>query len=88
MTEIGPGVRLRRRALESEAIYTVIAVDGDLIEVEVVRAPGLPAGKRLKFTCRDVRAMEPINASPPSEATTEYRSEAASSRWLRPRHRA
>lgn len=52
---------LRHRALGTEAVYRVIAAEGELVEVEVVRAPGLEAGTRLRLTQRDARAMEQIS---------------------------
>ena len=60
---VSPGDRLYRRALGTEAVYAVIATEGDLIEVEVVSAPGLPAGRHLKFTACDVQAMERVPSS-------------------------
>jgi hypothetical protein len=61
---VSPGDQLRRRALGTQAVYTVVAIEGDLIVVEVVRAPGLSAGRRLKFTARDAQAMERVPSLP------------------------
>jgi hypothetical protein len=61
--EVRPGTQLRRQALGTSATYAVIAVEGDLVVVEVVRAPGLRKGQRLKFTGRDARSMEQISSA-------------------------
>ncbi len=58
--KVKPGGLLRRRALGTEAVYRVVAVEGELVEVEVVRAPGLEAGTRVRLALRDARAMEPL----------------------------
>jgi hypothetical protein len=50
----------RRRLLDSEAIYRVIAVHGDSATVEVVSAPGLLAGARFRFVVSDLEAMERV----------------------------
>jgi len=41
---------LRRRALGTEALYRVLGVSGPLVEVEVVHAPGLERGTRMRLT--------------------------------------
>jgi len=48
--------------LQSEAIYRVCQCDRDLIAVEVVRAPGLRAGEKFRFTRDAVAAMELIDS--------------------------
>jgi len=62
--QVKPGGLLCRRALGTEAVYRVIATEGDCVEVEVVRAPGLEAGARIRLTQRDARAMEPLTEEP------------------------
>ena len=71
----------RHRALGTEAVYQVTALLGDLVEVEVVRVPGLDRGTRLKFTAVAVAAMELIGEHPgtPEERTGRV------TRRLRPR---
>ncbi|MBV9467234.1 MAG: hypothetical protein JO206_15445 [Solirubrobacterales bacterium] len=64
--EPAPGRLVRRVALGTEAIYRVIEASRDTVEVEVVRAPGLPAGRRLKLAARDVRAMQVLESGPPA----------------------
>jgi hypothetical protein len=56
-----------RRLLDSEATYRVIACDGDVVEVEVVNAPGLEAGRRFSFTADAVTEMELVGESSPSQ---------------------
>lgn len=55
--EIIPGSVWRRVALGSEAIYEIIAVDGDHVDVSVNSAPGLKPGMRVRLTVQAVRAM-------------------------------
>jgi len=53
--------QLRRQVvLESEAVYRICDLGPPSIEVEVVRAPGLAAGARYRFTTAAVRAMEVV----------------------------
>lgn len=59
-----PGWLLLRNALGKQAVYRVIAVAQDVVDVEVVRAPGLPAGFRLKLHAADVRAMKAVTSPP------------------------
>jgi hypothetical protein len=53
-----PGQIRTLRRLDSQASYRVLEVDGDLVEVEVIDAPGLKPGQRFKFTSESVEAME------------------------------
>jgi hypothetical protein len=53
---------IRNTRLGSEATYRVCAVDGATVEVEVLEAPGLDRGQRLRFTSQAVRAMELMTA--------------------------
>jgi hypothetical protein len=55
--EIIPGSVWRQVTLGSEAIYEVVAVDGDHVDVSVNRAPGLTPGMRVRLTVQAVRAM-------------------------------
>jgi hypothetical protein len=55
---VEPGQIRRKRLLESEAIYRVVSVADDLVEVEVVQAKGLKEGHRFSFTHDAVAAME------------------------------
>jgi hypothetical protein len=59
-----PGQLLRRRLLGTEAVYRVVADEGELVEVEVVSAPGLEPGHRLRFTAAAVEEMEPAEPRP------------------------
>jgi hypothetical protein len=56
-TEITPGSVWRQVTLGSEAVYKVLAVDGDHVEVSVRSAPGMSPGMRVRLTTRAVSAM-------------------------------
>jgi len=45
-------------------VYRVCRAQGELVEVEVVRAPGLSSGQRFEFTLRAVSAMEVVVDAP------------------------
>jgi hypothetical protein len=47
--------------LGTEAVYRICALREDLVEVEVVRAPGLEIGLKFFFTREAVEAMEPVS---------------------------
>jgi hypothetical protein len=49
---------IRQRRLGSEAVYRVVDEDGRIVTAEVVRAPGLEPGTRVRLLARAVRAME------------------------------
>jgi hypothetical protein len=66
MSAVEQGQIRRNRLLESEAIYRVVAVADDLVEVEVVEAPGLKPGQRFSFTAEVVEAMELAVAPEPT----------------------
>jgi len=68
-----PAGLLRRFALGQEALYRVVDDTPEVVEVEVVSAPGLPSGTRVRFTAAAARAME-RGARDPS--VTKIRSEA------------
>ena len=66
-------VRLvRQRMLGTDAIYRVGRSSGKLVEVEVVAAPALTPGMRLRLSAASVRAMakpvvlRPAKRPPPS----------------------
>jgi len=49
---------LRQHVLGSEAVYAVVGEAGDVVTAEVVRAPGLAPGTRLRLTAEAAGAME------------------------------
>ncbi len=49
---------LRQELLGSEAVYEIVGQDGDVVTAEVVRAPGLPCGTRVRLLADAARAME------------------------------
>lgn len=51
---------LRYCALEREALYRVVDTTPDYVEVEVVSAPGLTPGARVRFTQEAVARMSVI----------------------------
>jgi hypothetical protein len=55
---VEPGQLRRKRLLRTEAIYRVLAVEGDHVTVEVVEAPGLEPGETFRFTLDAVAAMD------------------------------
>ncbi|MGP0048273.1 MAG: hypothetical protein ACLPZR_05400 [Solirubrobacteraceae bacterium] len=59
--EITVGELRRQVLLGSESLYRVCACDGDHVEVEVVRAPGLRPGLRFAFTADAVAAMSLVD---------------------------
>jgi hypothetical protein len=48
----------RHEVLGTEAVYRIVDVQGELVEVEVVRAPGLAPGRRLRLTADAVKRMQ------------------------------
>jgi hypothetical protein len=56
---VAVGDVLRHRRLGSLATYRVIGDHGDLLELEVIDAPGLSPGQRFRFTRAAVADMEP-----------------------------
>lgn len=48
---------LRRSLLGTEAVYRVLAHEGDTVLVEVVEAPGLTPGFQLRMTVAVARAL-------------------------------
>jgi hypothetical protein len=59
--EILPGSVWRQVKLGTEAVYAVLAVTGDHVEVEVRRAPGLRPGTTLRLTREAVAAMTRVD---------------------------
>ena len=56
--ELGVGQIRRQERLGSECLYRVCGLEGALVIVEVIRAPGLVAGQRFKFTRGAVARMQ------------------------------
>ena len=54
---------LHHYALEGEAFYRVVDATVHHVEVEVVSAPGLEPGQRLRFTQRAVARMSVVEES-------------------------
>ena len=57
----------RYELLGSSATYRVLAIDSTHVVVEVVEAPGLAAGLRLRMSQDAVQAMTPAKAAPNSQ---------------------
>jgi hypothetical protein len=53
-----PPCFLRQELLGSEAVYEILEEDDELVTAEVVSAPGLPRGTRVRLLAKAVRAME------------------------------
>jgi hypothetical protein len=51
---------LRHHVLGSDTLYRVVDVSGDLVEVEVVSAPGLQPGTHLRLTQSAVAGMSVV----------------------------
>lgn len=54
---------LRQRMLGSEALYHVLDEDDRIVTAEVIQAPGLASGTRVRLLARAARAMERLDAS-------------------------
>ena len=52
---------LRQRMLGSEAVYQVIGEDDGIVTAEVVSAPGLEPGMRVRMLARAAYAMERLD---------------------------
>ena len=57
---------MRQRVLGSDAVYEVLEEADGIVLAEVVRAPGLERGTRVRFVAKAVRAMEPIELGEPA----------------------
>jgi len=57
---------LRNRVLGGEAFYRVVGAAGEIVEVEVISAPGLEPGTHLRLTQAAVASMSvvPESSSP------------------------
>ena len=65
---------LRHRRLGTEAVYRVLAVGAETVTVEVVRAPGLERGTRMRLMADAARAMERLDTgSEPAPAAARLR---------------
>ena len=53
-----PGQLRQVRRLRTEATYRVVAVEPDVVLVEVVSGPGLVPGECFRFAHDDVEAMD------------------------------
>lgn len=51
----------RQERLGSECLYRVCGLDAALATVEVIRAPGLAAGQRFRFTRAAVARMQRVD---------------------------
>jgi hypothetical protein len=54
------GGLVRQRSLYSDAVYRVLRVSDSIVEAEVVAAPGLAPGTRLRMTGAAAAAMRPV----------------------------
>jgi len=61
--EIPPGSVWRQVVLGTEAVYRVLAVDGDHVDVEVRTAPGIKPGMHVRLTAKAVAAMVRVDDS-------------------------
>lgn len=59
---VEPGELRGRTLLGTEAVYRVIAVEGELVHVEVISAPGLSPGDHFRFTLDAVEAMSVVRS--------------------------
>jgi hypothetical protein len=59
---VEPGELRSKILLGSEAVYRVLAVEDDLVLVEVVKAPGLEPGDQFRFTLDAIREMAIVGA--------------------------
>jgi len=55
---------LRHQVLGQEALYRAVDVIGELVELEVVSAPGLEPGTRLRVTKAAVSRMSVVEEAP------------------------
>lgn len=57
---------MRQRVLDSEAVYEVLDEADGVVIAEVVRAPGLERGTRVRLLASAVGAMERIELTEPA----------------------
>jgi hypothetical protein len=62
---------VRRRTLGTEAVYRVLDERGLIADAEVVRAPGLEPGTRVRLMARDVRRMERFDPTTEQPVATQ-----------------
>lgn len=62
--EIPLGSRWRNERLGTVAIYEVVGTDGDVVEVKVLEAPGLPVDAVIRLTSTSLGAMQRIEGRP------------------------
>jgi len=65
----GPRCFVRQEVLGTEAVYEIFDDGAEVLDAEVVRAPGLPAGKRLRLLAAATRRMERFEVDPPIVAS-------------------
>ena len=70
---LSEGTLIRRSLLGSDAMYRVVRADGDVVEVEVVRAPGLEAGTRLRLLTAKIADDEILGAEQEAPAVNAAR---------------
>jgi hypothetical protein len=73
---------LRHQVLGQEALYRAVDVIGELVELEVVSAPGLEPGTRLRVTKAAVSRMSVVEQA--GEAPAAGRRAAVSERDIAP----
>jgi hypothetical protein len=57
--------QLRRQSmLDTEAVYRVVELGEETVRVEVISAPGLPAGGQFEFAAAAVQRMELLDGQP------------------------
>ena len=67
LSSLEPDTFLIHRALGTEARYRVLRATRDLVDVEVIEAPGLARGTRVRFTAAAAGAMGRLaNATAPA----------------------
>jgi len=59
---------LRRVAFGQEALYRVVTATPETVDVEVLSAPGLPSGTRVRFTTAAARAMQSATREPSAKS--------------------
>jgi hypothetical protein len=59
---------VRHCRLGTEAVYEIVEVNGNLVTAEVVSAPGLQPGQRIRLMAKAIRAMERVERPEPSGA--------------------
>ena len=57
------GCYLRHRALGTDAVYEVLSEDAGIVTAEVLSAPGLVAGTRVRLLARAAAAMEQVDVT-------------------------